>query len=836
MAIVKQGSVTLNSGSKGDKGDAGVGGGISPNEIVIETEADLYNVANANKIFLLQSDIALTANRTLPDNVILKGDGGKITGAYILTLSNTGFISDNKDTVIIDNNVVLDFNGTNNSRYDVYLSWFGAVRHTEIADFDNKIVFDNALIAAKNATLFINKGHYKKSPVLEEVFTVPRPSNTLYGAGSRMIGVSKTESRITVLPEPTITEDNNNNAFVVYECENGSIEDLWIEGDLETASEITNEHRHGINFGNFSFGFTVKNCKISNFTGDGIYSKPWGDVNGDVLEFSDGDIDDETGLDISSSSHQQRSAYKEYSPQVDEIREGALTAGGMAGYDSLVDYSFSIFFYKNSGADFMGVVKNMMTYKTVELPETCTGYRVVISRTAGDVAPTSLQFRGQRPSKRVRVINNEITRCYRNGISNLARESVIMYNWFHHNGGRVGGPSYDIDLEDGYQELSDVTIAYNTFENTVGGSITLKWCRTVHIIGNKFQGNKTLTGQLDNINARETWGSIITQNFFYGATISAGRQSIVSENQLFNSTINLAGSESRAKNNIVFNGSIKNTENNKPARSISEGNTIYVQRPQKGVAGYATQLTSLNDTYVLENNMDLHKSWFQEPTEETGEDAIPRSFENLIIHGEHIPSATKGMWIAYQAIKNSVLNMPLSLVGGRAGSFTLTGNKYTGYIQFGGDYDTGVSRNINIIGGTLDTSAVYGSGGYSALRTRNINENLYFEDFTINATDKLADSIIVLKHGGTTVFKDCTISNDTDALNVTTSTCPSIHFVDCTMPTTTTVRAIDKIRFTKPHPDLPIYADNATAIADDYNVDGDVYRTATGEYKIVYTP
>ena len=56
------------------------------------------------------------------------------------------------------------------------------------------------------------------------------------------------------------------------------------------------------------------------------------------------------------------------------------------------------------------------------------------------------------------------------------------------------------------------------------------------------------------------------------------------------------------------------------------------------------------------------------------------------------------------------------------------------------------------------------------------------------------------------------------------------------MPTTTTLRGIDKIRFTKPHPDLPIYTDNATAIAAGYDVVGDVYRTTTGEYKIVYTP
>lgn len=69
----------------------GVGGGESnPNIVIVTTEAALYNVANANKILDIQSNITLTANRTLASNVTLNDGGGSIiSGGYTLTGSNT---------------------------------------------------------------------------------------------------------------------------------------------------------------------------------------------------------------------------------------------------------------------------------------------------------------------------------------------------------------------------------------------------------------------------------------------------------------------------------------------------------------------------------------------------------------------------------------------------------------------------------------------------------------------------------------------------------------------------------------------------------------------------
>ena len=62
----------------------------NPNIIVVTTEAELYNASNSNKIMSIQSNITLTANRVLANNVILVDEGGAIiSGGYTLTGVNT---------------------------------------------------------------------------------------------------------------------------------------------------------------------------------------------------------------------------------------------------------------------------------------------------------------------------------------------------------------------------------------------------------------------------------------------------------------------------------------------------------------------------------------------------------------------------------------------------------------------------------------------------------------------------------------------------------------------------------------------------------------------------
>lgn len=122
MAIVKQGSTTLNAGSKGDKGeqgDAGVvqsisaganvtvdssdpanpivsssggGGSSNPNIIVVTSLAELLAVTGTNKIIDIQEPITLLANYVVPsDSTLYFSSGQIILNGFNITGDNTSF-------------------------------------------------------------------------------------------------------------------------------------------------------------------------------------------------------------------------------------------------------------------------------------------------------------------------------------------------------------------------------------------------------------------------------------------------------------------------------------------------------------------------------------------------------------------------------------------------------------------------------------------------------------------------------------------------------------------------------------------------------------------------
>jgi len=1094
MAIVKQGSTTLNAGAKGDKGDAGIGGGASPLVKAVTNQAELTEPLGVGITTLsIQENITLDADITIPDGAILEYGGGTIdvNGKKVLfqnnsfgkmhiddklfdfsyfgrdtqgytasegdlnwtldviadyrlpvtitvngsagvhnfntsyfnqslqnidfkemvgTTLNNNFALTAGDLVVVTYTRVDDFSRIDqNSTFNVdfvWAKWFGLVDTNDVAQFDNKNVFDAALFAARGATLYINKGHYYKSIVEWNPSAVIRPNN-LITDNTNVIGMGKTDTRISMIANHGVIKGN---AFIVENAPAGSFQNIWMDGDFLTTLNTQNEHKHAISLEGRSDDFVIKGNRLSYFTADGVHSIPSGNFETGKLVFEDGDIDD-SGLDRATSKDEKRSALKGMSSDALELGHGMITYGGYAGYGNLGSVSLRMFFY-NANGDFVSKTRYVMTYKDIRIPEGATQMRVVISKTSDGASPTQMEFRGSAHSLRVQIRDNEIDHNFRNGCSNLPAQCIVDGNYIYRNGGRAAGPGYGLGIEDGYMELCDITISNNVFEDNAVGAITLRWVRDINIFNNKFIGYDGSEG----INARETWATRIYNNKMYSGTVSAGRQTIVESNEFFDSSVKLPNSQSKAVNNVFFNSYLTGNEADKPDGSVSENNTFYVERQgrttddsnQVILVACHGALISRNDNVILREENDFHENWFGSfSSEATGADDIPRSIENFTMTGSYIPHSSSGMKLPYQPIKNSSFNMPLNLMGGRPVSPTLKDNEYTGFIQFGTAGEAGVGRTVSIIGGVLNTSNVYGSSfGWTALRTKELDINLYFEDFTINATDKVASNIMILSHSGTTVFKNCTFNNDTDALNVTQnnadSTCPSIHFVDCTMPTTTTLRignrnqivfetvykykatdtfanidgywgegrsvgdfyiastagtsadlgtvevgdclvitaieviewsnndiitwtnlgqlnvsgitiggtqimnstitytgnmeamtqaildnitalgataytyfidgatnrlnidyntdkdyvfpevvvtmttdtlkerhvnsTSDKVRFTKPHINLPVYADNATARADDYNVDGDVYRTTTGEYKIVYTP
>ena len=101
-------------------------------------------------------------------------------------------------------------------------------------------------------------------------------------------------------------------------------------------------------------------------------------------------------------------------------------------------------------------------------------------------------------------------------------------------------------------------------------------------------------------------------------------------------------------------------------------------------------------------------------------------------------------------------------------------------------------------------------------------------------------SLLLLNNQGTKVFNKCIIRTDRLSTTIdlnTQATNGAVTFIDCEFENVTiTLRAGDKILYTKADANLEEYADNAAAIAGGIPT-GYVYRiTGTGEVRMVYTP
>ena len=160
MAIVKQGNTTLNSGSKGDMPSFTIngtpvedgtemtisGGGGDTRTVAITTQAELINIANANKVLSIQANITLTSDISIPDGAILEYGGGTIdvNGKKVL-FQNNGFGQMNA------NDKLFDFSYFEKASYTIIASAVGGeaeVALTVPADYYHPVIATvNGLLA-----------------------------------------------------------------------------------------------------------------------------------------------------------------------------------------------------------------------------------------------------------------------------------------------------------------------------------------------------------------------------------------------------------------------------------------------------------------------------------------------------------------------------------------------------------------------------------------------------------------------------------------------------------------------------------------------------------------
>jgi len=735
-----------------------VSSGGSPNVFVPTSKADLENVANAGKTADIQTTIDLGGlDVTLADGLTLYSSGGKLTNYGTITCSNTNFLADRIDRCIIDDIGIIT--GTFNVK-EIWGKWFGLVDTSESALYDNFNAFKNIFLIGKDKNININKGH----------FYINVKELNLYGAGytranltltgeTHLKGQGKTQTKIEALPNDALTKSA---MLVIRDAPNGSISNVWLKGDMDTAVDIENEFRMALNIENSSHGFRFENCRLSHAS-DGIESKYWNDFGQPSAVFVQGTLD-ASGNEIASTT--------EWRSQLVTINSG-ITQGyalfnlsGYSGYSTLSDFSFKMAFFDVDNI-YIGTTSWVYTYKPVDIPTNATQYRAIIPNPIDGVSPTGFGFSGGAGSRRVIITNCEIDHNRRNGLSNPYQEWVIEKNHFHDNGGRIGGPGYAIDIEDGYQLLNDITIRENIFENNFAGAITLRWCKDVRILNNTFLGNKTLIGAKSNINGRETWDCLIENNKMYSTDVSIGRYGKIRNNIMETSNITLANAYTEASNNVIYNGKITRAGDASTAygTSISRNNQFIITRPKTDET-FGTDIKSENDIVIYRNSLT------------TGDG----DFLLAAINGTLIKDYIKNLKVVDAIAENAYIGLNLNAIdlencefsafayvrGGRNDDFTWKDCKFVDKIVLKNDTAVFSTDGSNfkewiINGGEIisGTSIYIGTGAaYSVLNTPAVDINLTVKNFTFDLTDATTCYILNLLHNGTALFENCTFKTD----------------------------------------------------------------------------
>lgn len=821
------------------------GGGSSSNlnEVIVSEISQLSNPVNNGKRLILQTNIDLqNGDYTLAENIELVSYGGSLRNYNSININGAKFYSDRIDRVIIDDSGTLT--GTSNSK-EIYCKWFGLTDTEDTNQYDNRNVFKNVarITAYTGSTVWVNPGHFYMSVVENERFTQPeRPNVTIYGE-VHWKGYGWQQTQIEVLPNDAI---GRSVAFVTDHSENGSFEGIWLKGDLETTADQQNEFRSGLTITNESHGFKVLNNRLSHFTGDGLNHYSWDDFNNNFFVYEAGGIDD-NGAD-EANLNTFRSALTNISPQGTQAGHAQLTGGSFGSYDTLSDFSYVAYFYDASG-DFIDKTEYVFTYKDIPIPENATQIRTVISTPIGGVAPTAIQFRGTLDTKRVEVKRNQIDHNYRNGFSNPGQEWVITHNYFWYNGGRVGGPSYGFDGEDNYQGQSDIIIAWNTFENNIAGAITLRWVRNYRIENNTFLGktDPLLSGKSD-INARETWDTVLTNNYYYSTDISLGRYAKINGGTAYDSNITMANVDTQVNNLLSYNGGVKPAGDgvNAPGRSLVRNSTFLITRKLEAEL-FGNNITLENTNIQVDNDITFGSiglfTNFSFNTTNTYKDY----FKNINISGAGGESNERGISLVPVDIEDSDFSTGIYFQGGERNDIELLNNTYKQRISFlslntpytidGSDFKT-VKIKSGIL--TIENGDVTNLPSGAAITTQGIDINLIIEDLVIDINDSPA-YILGLNHNGYTIFKNCTFKSDVENtpfdlnrqnLGTTVTQVSSIIFENPTFENIDfTPRAIDKVVYSQSNSEMPFYANNSAAIDDGYPI-GYYYRNASNSVNI----
>ena len=582
---VSIGDIITNVGAKGDKGDAGIGGGSeSPFIKAVTTQAELIAALDGKKELSIQADFALTSDVTIPDGAILSDGGGVIdVNGYNVTFVNNSFRSDYTRTFINlgQNGVINDASTFSNG--NINPTWFGLVADGVVGDTDtvqsgtdNRNVFLQAqkIYNKTGGAAKLTSGNYAYSVIGSRATIGWTPTN-LYiedKASFEMIG----DVKLIVLPNALQGYD----AFSMYKGRNTYLKGGVIIGDRVNhawgSDDVSDSPGcHGV-IVDYDSKYSKVETSITDFPGDNLYCVGGGSVlfstaNGteiqetDFYVINDGNplaVIEENGDVTASTTWAYTKLYDITSTSAisEEIMfVGSHAYAGETGFESnsmMVAYYDEVgtFVARTGLVEYYNKIPTNPNYKQFRLiariPATWSDY---LSSVIIDKAP---EFMTLAPP----LISNGV----RQGVSNVSARSILENTRFLNNGKRFessisGTPAYIIDIEDGYQRRRDIEIRGCTFTNGKLGVIILKGTKSARIHDNTFNYETDPDYQGNDITLTNGHETQFFNNTVKGKVLALGRQDRVYDNTFWDCIIGTADEGTIVEDNTFYNSGVGQT-------------------------------------------------------------------------------------------------------------------------------------------------------------------------------------------------------------------------------------------------------------------------------------
>jgi hypothetical protein len=865
------------------------------NIVIVTAEADIYNSANADKILEFQTDITLTANRTLASGVTLKWGGGKlILDGFTLT-GNLTKIDAPVDEVLIDA-FTGEVNGTWASIIHSIVN-FGA-RNIDTDTTDNVMALYSATYVRNQSsgTLYWNEGNYYCS------VTDVTGANTyqLYLKDSNNITWYGENCNLKLISHG-LTSTN----FVRVQYTKGSkiegINFFGDEGENPGQPSTKGEFNHAIVLSTLCYDFSMKNVNITDgFYADGIIANGDSQFMNYIKDDGTGDSDVAVGYYDSSGVLDAGNTDYTYSDtllpltgtQFDNSKYHGgngfyfVTGGSFAGWSGLLSPNFWALYYDDLG-NFIEKSPMLDTYSKIQI--TNPNWKQIRIMFYKPFSVDWIQIRPDLVADGFHAENVNIHYVGRNGASNLPLNTVWKDSEITNCGGVPAGPGSGIDIEDYRRLAQNYHLENITFRNN-WSDIDLIGPDGVKIVNCKFlQNTKDLSASPTNpphTALNVAWGRnvIVEGSEIEFKRVILDRGDLFVNNRMNGGQLNYTANANVVKNNEFLNTILYSTynvlfsdragyptiiESNNFRYNVMGESGSYWFKDENNAGLFRNNLFNFSDVYYFSGSATPEVDGIMTSNDSKLGTTVNRlwlvqtaSTEDLGGYWEN--NEFKGILPPLSSRDYSAGNNTFPLTNWKGGEYSLPMIYYTNFVKdfivkdvtwngwttmnLGNNWeDTIISatptiRFENCTNNIGDEYNWTNTDSY-IFWTKAKNVSYEFVNHTFNLTKSCTPNasgnrFLQFEHLGTTLLDNCTfksVSNIT--LDFTNTSIFPANLGDVTIidPKTTnvsfTLRAGDKILCTYPSIHAPSYVDNTTALAA--LGEGYYYKdTTTGKFEV----